>query len=129
MNYIYKMRKIAFILACVSICAMSCKSKTTPQEEQAQNSIESDVPDMEICQSCAMPLTYEFYGTNADGTLNIEYCKYCYADGQFTAPNLTREEMIEICIPFMVERGMPEGNARILLEDALSKVKRWKTQE
>ena len=35
----------------------------------------------QFCQSCGMPLTREEdCGTNADGSINYDYCKYCYAD-------------------------------------------------
>ena len=38
----------------------------------------------QFCQSCGMPLTKnEDCGTNADGSKNFDYCKYCYADGKF----------------------------------------------
>ena len=38
----------------------------------------------QFCQSCGMPLTKnEDCGTNADGSINFDYCKYCYADGHF----------------------------------------------
>ena len=31
-----------------------------------------------ICQSCAMPLTADdMLGTNADGSVNEDYCKWC----------------------------------------------------
>jgi hypothetical protein len=125
------MKKVVFILVCAAICAMGCKQKTTSQETQMQNSAEADAEftDMEFCQSCAMPMTEDLYGTNADGTISTDYCKYCYARGNFIAPDLTKEDMIEICIPFMVEQGMPEENARILLETYLPKLKRWQSQE
>lgn len=32
-----------------------------------------------ICQSCGMPITSdELLGTNEDGSINTDYCKYCY---------------------------------------------------
>ncbi len=32
----------------------------------------------QFCQSCGMPLTRkENCGTNADGTVNYDYCQYC----------------------------------------------------
>ncbi|MBQ5812196.1 zinc ribbon domain-containing protein [Candidatus Saccharibacteria bacterium] len=35
-----------------------------------------------ICQSCAMPLTSDdMFGTNADGSVNEDYCKWCYDKG------------------------------------------------
>ena len=37
-----------------------------------------------ICQSCGMPLTSnELYGTNNDSTINYDYCKYCFSNGEF----------------------------------------------
>ena len=37
-----------------------------------------------ICQSCGMPITSnEQLGTNKDGSINMDYCKYCYKNGEF----------------------------------------------
>jgi len=121
------MKKLVFILACVSICTFGCNQKTTPQDNPIQEEVA--FTDFEKCQSCGMPLTDEFYGTNADGSLNSEYCMYCYADGKFTAPDITMEQMIEICVPFMVEQGMPEDQARNLLQENLPYLKRWQVQD
>ena len=36
----------------------------------------------QFCHGCGMPLTKnEDCGTNADGSTNFDYCKYCYEDG------------------------------------------------
>jgi hypothetical protein len=121
------MKNLIFILISVFICTVACKQKTTSEENPIQNNIE--YADMIICQSCAMPLTDDIYGTNADGTTNTEYCKYCYERGQFVAPDLTVDCMIEICVSYMVEQGMPESNARILLQTYLPKLKRWQAQK
>ncbi len=57
-----------------------------------------------FCQSCAMPMESEdVLGTNLDGSRNSDYCIYCYKDGKFTAPDVTMEEEIEKCVPFMKE--------------------------
>ena len=126
------MKKLILILACVSICATSCKQKTTQQEEQPQieanNDIEADEA-MLSCQSCGMPMSEEFFGTNEDGTANDEYCSYCYVDGKFTAPEMTMNDMIDLCIPHMVEQGWVEEEARTLLEEVLPQLKRWQVQE
>ena len=39
------------------------------------------------CQSCGrLPMqTTEQFGTNKDGSVNREYCCYCYKDGAFTS--------------------------------------------
>ena len=56
---------------------------------------------MKFCQSCGMPLQAEDqWGTNADGSLNEEYCCYCYQKGAFTQ-DYTMEEMIGHCLQFL----------------------------
>ena len=79
-----------------------------------------------FCQSCAMPLNNpEEYGTEANGSKNEEYCKYCYADGAFTT-DCTMEEMIETCLPFMVESGMKKEEALEMMQAYFPTLKRWK---
>lgn len=47
-----------------------------------------------ICQCCGMPIEDDaVLGRNKDGTLNDEYCRWCYADGVFTYNNM--DELIE----------------------------------
>ena len=38
--------------------------------------------NQKFCQSCAMPMTDEQFGTNADGSKNEDYCIYCFKDGE-----------------------------------------------
>jgi len=66
----------------------------------------------------------ELLGTNADGTRNTKYCKYCYENGGFTS-DCTMEGMVEICVPHMVSCGMDEETARKMLGDALPALERW----
>lgn len=49
-----------------------------------------------LCQSCGMPMpTDELLGTNADGSLNTDYCTYCFQEGAFSQElTMTREEAI-----------------------------------
>lgn len=86
-----------------------------------------------FCQSCGMPLnSNEQYGTNADGTLNQDYCSYCYKNGAFTNENMTMEEMMEINLSYIdvynKESGqsMSKEEARPQLEQFLQTLKRWK---
>ena len=80
-----------------------------------------------VCQSCGMPMdSEEIMGTNTDGSCNNEYCTYCYRNGQFTSPNVTMEEEIEICVPFMKQAGVEEKEARKMLAEAFPKLKRWR---
>lgn len=56
-----------------------------------------------FCQSCGMPLQKpEDYGTNENGSLNHEYCCYCYQNGAFTS-DCTMDEMIEHCVGYLDE--------------------------
>ena len=84
------------------------------------------------CQSCGMPMADEsHYGKNTDGSKNGDYCSHCYPSGAFTNPAETLEEMIESCIPFIVEDGVfasDDESARKLLTEFLPTLKRWKKQ-
>lgn len=41
-------------------------------------------PQQLVCQCCGMPLQDEITSKEKDGNFNEEYCKWCYADGDFT---------------------------------------------
>ena len=57
-------------------------------------------PQKLICQCCGMPLEDEIIGRNQDGTLNENYCKWCYADGTYTYSDM--DELIDVCVKHMV---------------------------
>lgn len=84
---------------------------------------------MIYCQSCAMPLgdNEELLGTNADGSKNELYCKYCYENGKFTW-NCTMDEMIDFCIPHMKDANadMSEVEAREIMRKIFPALERWK---
>jgi len=86
--------------------------------------------DTKFCQSCGMPMTApEEFGTEKDGTASQDYCCYCYQQGKFDDENMTLEEMIEACAPFLVEAGQATDvdAAREMLGEFLPNLKRWKT--
>ena len=80
------------------------------------------------CQSCGMLLNApEEFGTEKDGSKNQAYCSYCYQNGKFEDENMTLEQMIETCVPFVVEAGdakSPE-EAQALLQEYMPQLKRW----
>lgn len=80
-----------------------------------------------ICQCCGMPLDDELIGKNQDGTLNEVYCKWCYADGQYTYSDM--DELIDVCIPHMVGEGFSEDQARAYMKEMLPKLDYWKQYE
>ncbi|HYF91999.1 MAG TPA: zinc ribbon domain-containing protein [Symbiobacteriaceae bacterium] len=79
------------------------------------------------CQSCGMPLTGDdVLGTEANGAKSTEYCTYCYQRGAFTQPNMSMEQMVEVCVPFMVQGGMEKEAATKLMRETLPHLKRWR---
>ena len=87
-----------------------------------------DFKNMQFCQSCGMPLTPGVeLGTEADGSVNHDYCGYCYKGGRF-AGEMTMEEMIDFCAPMMVQGnpGMTEEQAKAQMHQFFPMLKRWK---
>lgn len=81
-----------------------------------------------FCQSCSMPMdTPELFGTEKDGSKNNDYCRYCYANGAFTNPNLTLEEMKDLMMKIMDKEKLPKD----IVEVAISRLpflKRWNSK-
>ena len=84
-------------------------------------------PRQLVCQCCGMPLQDELIGKNQDGTLNEDYCKWCYADGEYTYSDM--DELIDVCIPHMVKEGFSEEQARAYMKEMLPKLDYWKRYE
>ena len=81
-------------------------------------------PHQLVCQCCGMPLDDAIIGRNRDGTLNEDYCKWCYADGTYTYSNM--DDLIDVCIPHMVNEQFSEGQARSYLKQVLPTLDYWK---
>ncbi len=86
----------------------------------------------QLCQSCGMPIAEEnICGTNANGSVNFEYCKFCYDKGEFMPP-YTMEGMINHCLKFIdeVNRFMPQPitpeQYSDMLHKLLPRLKRWR---
>lgn len=78
-----------------------------------------------ICQCCGMPLEDDsIIGHNHDGTLNEDYCKWCYADGTYTYSDM--DDLIDICAKNMVSENFTEEQARSYMKDLLPKLDYWK---
>lgn len=82
-----------------------------------------------FCQSCGMPLEKpEDFGTAKSGIRVNDYCQYCFRDGAFITPDITKLQMIDLCVKMMVERGvMPETQARALMTEVIPQLKRWRS--
>jgi hypothetical protein len=75
-----------------------------------------------FCQSCAMPLESPTdFGTDFVGYRVSDFCRYCFADGALTDPQVPMPQMIERCVAIMSERGiMPAARAQALLDDVMA---------
>ena len=81
-------------------------------------------PRQLVCQCCGMPLDDEIIGKNSDGTLNEDYCKWCYADGTYTYSSM--DELIDVCVPMMTKEGFTEEQARAYMKQTLPGLDYWK---
>ena len=81
-------------------------------------------PKKLICQCCGMPLEDEILGRDKDGSLNENYCKWCYADGTYTYSNM--DDLIDVCVKNMVNDKVSEGQVRAYLELLLPTLDYWK---
>ncbi len=80
-----------------------------------------------ICQSCGMPIeSADVLGTNADGTVNKDYCKYCYQNGKFV-DDVTMEQYIEMCSQYGAQAGMTNKEMKAFCTKLFPTLKRWKT--
>lgn len=84
-------------------------------------------PHQLVCQCCGMPLEDAILGKNRDGSLNEDYCQWCYADGTYTYSDM--DDLIEICVPQMVKEGFSEDQARTYLRQTLPQLDYWKRYE
>ena len=80
-----------------------------------------------VCQCCGMPLEDELIGKNKDGSLNEDYCKWCYADGTYTYHSM--DDLINVCVPHMAAEGFTEEQARSYMRKMLPKLDYWKRHD
>ncbi|MGN1162361.1 MAG: zinc ribbon domain-containing protein [Christensenellales bacterium] len=79
-----------------------------------------------ICQSCGMPITDKNQlGTNKDGSINEDYCKYCFVGGEFV-DQVTMEEYIKMCSNYGAQAGMTNKQMKAYCEKLFPSLKRWK---
>ena len=77
-----------------------------------------------ICQCCGMPLEDCNISKENDGFFNEEYCKWCYADGNFCYTSL--EELTDFLVRHMANENWPADQARAYFEQQLPKLNYWK---
>jgi len=81
-------------------------------------------PRQLICQCCGMPLEDSTISKEPDGFFNEEYCKWCYADGEYLYHNM--DDLIEVCVQNMTSEQFPAHQARTYMQNMLPKLNYWK---
>ena len=87
------------------------------------------LPNNHVCQCCGMPMMKEeLFSREPDGSLNDEYCKWCYVDGKFTYQSA--QQVVEACVPLLVNStGMTEEQARSMMTRQIPQLKRLRTAD
>ncbi|MBE5865742.1 MAG: helix-turn-helix domain-containing protein [Lachnospiraceae bacterium] len=81
-------------------------------------------PRQLICQCCGMPLEDSNISKEIDGFFNEQYCKWCYADGEYTYENM--DDLIEFCVEHMANENFSSEQVRTYMKDMLPKLDYWK---
>ena len=76
-----------------------------------------------ICQCCGMPLEDSVISKEKDGDFNEDYCKWCYADGEYMYSNM--DDLIDVCVKNMVSEEHSESEIRSYLKATLPKLDYW----
>ena len=79
-----------------------------------------------ICQCCGMPLEDEIMSKEKDGSINEEYCKWCYKDGNFTYNDM--ESLISFCENTMSNETFSKQQVRDYMNNLLPKLKHWSAE-
>ncbi|MBQ5398870.1 MAG: zinc ribbon domain-containing protein [Ruminococcus sp.] len=82
--------------------------------------------ETKLCQCCGMPLNdEEIISREKDGSLNGDYCKWCYADGEFIYKS--KDALLDFLIGHMPNPdNIPEDERRKAFDGFLSQLKHWK---
>lgn len=81
-----------------------------------------------------MPLDRAVCGTNADGSINEDYCCYCYKEGRFLQ-DFNMSQMIEFCTQFTDQINKEAGwnltpeEAKAQMKQFFPTLKRWQRKD
>ena len=84
-------------------------------------------PRQLICQCCGMPLEDGSISREKDGFFNEEYCKWCYADGEYMYHDM--DTLIDVCVGHMANEQFTPEQVRAYMRNMLPKLNYWKQQK
>ena len=77
-----------------------------------------------ICQCCGMELDDSIMSREKDGSINQDYCQWCYTDGKFTYSNI--EDLISFCEEHLSSENWSKESVREYMTSLLPTLKHWK---
>ena len=81
-------------------------------------------PRQMICQCCGMPLEDSNISKEKDGFFNEDYCKWCYADGEYMYHDM--DDLIDVCVENMTSEEISSEQVKAYLQEMLPKLNYWK---
>lgn len=84
-------------------------------------------PRKQICQCCGMPLDDSILSREPDGDFNEDYCKWCYADGQFAYQDL--QTLTDFLVEHMSNENWSAEQARAYFEAQLPQLQHWREKK
>ena len=84
-------------------------------------------PRKMICQCCGMPLEDSLLSREPDGSFNEDYCKWCYADGQFAYQDL--QTLTDFLVEHMSNENWSAEQARAYFEAQLPQLQHWREKK
>lgn len=83
-------------------------------------------PRQLICQCCGMPLNEDsMISREKDGSYNEDYCKWCYAEGEFVYKS--KESLLDFLVIHMPNpQNIKDEERRSQFDFYLSQLKHWK---
>ena len=84
-------------------------------------------PRQLVCQCCGMPLEEASLSREPDGAINEDYCKWCYADGQFAYQDL--QTLTDFLVEHMSNENWSAEQARAYFEAQLPQLQHWREKK
>ena len=77
-----------------------------------------------VCQCCGMPMEDDtVISREKDHSFNEDYCKWCYADGQFVYQSMN--ELLDFLVAHMSNNQFTPEQVRAYFSEQLPKLKHW----
>ncbi len=77
-----------------------------------------------VCQCCGMPMEDGILSRELDGSLNEDYCQWCYHDGSFVYDS--QEQLMEYLVAHMSSDQFSPEQTRAYFAQLLPQLQHWK---